>query len=55
MLHVVVVSFAPLADRTRLLDADAGGVVELEEFFLGCLRFGGNATWPMAQKYSDGC
>ncbi|CAE7847323.1 NaCP60E [Symbiodinium necroappetens] len=28
----------------KLLDADAGGVVELEEFFLGCLRFGGNAT-----------
>ncbi|CAE7204685.1 Sodium channel protein type 11 subunit alpha [Symbiodinium microadriaticum] len=28
----------------KLLDSDAGGVVELEEFFLGCLRFSGAAT-----------
>ncbi|CAE7259034.1 scn4ab [Symbiodinium natans] len=28
----------------KLLDADAGGVVELEEFFMGCLRFSGEAT-----------
>ncbi|CAE7259023.1 Scn9a [Symbiodinium natans] len=28
----------------KLLDSDGGGVVELEEFFLGCLRFSGEAT-----------
>ncbi|CAE7259046.1 NaCP60E [Symbiodinium natans] len=28
----------------KLLDVDGGGVVELEEFFLGCLRFSGEAT-----------
>ena len=27
----------------KLLDVDAGGSVELEEFFLGCLRFRGHA------------
>ena len=27
----------------KLLDADGGGAVELEEFFLGCLRFRGQA------------
>lgn len=28
----------------KLLDTDGGGVVELEEFFMGCLRFSGDAT-----------
>eukprot|EP00438_Fugacium_kawagutii_P024656 Skav213935 [mRNA] locus=scaffold2679:143658:153612:- [translate_table: standard] len=27
----------------KLLDTDGGGSIELEEFFLGCLRLGGNA------------
>lgn len=27
----------------KLLDSDGGGMVEIEEFFLGCLRFRGAA------------
>ena len=27
----------------KLLDSDGGGSVEIEEFFLGCLRFRGQA------------
>jgi len=27
----------------KLLDTDGGGSIELEEFFMGCLRLGGNA------------
>ena len=39
------------AGQLRLLDSDGGGVVELEEFFLGCLRFSGEAAMLRFQQY----